>query len=150
MSVLKEFRDFILKGNMFDIAIGVIIAGAFAAVVSSLTKNLINPIIGLVAGKVSFENLFLVLKAGDGGATDFASVADATAKHATVLAYGQFITDLANFVILGAVVFAMVKIYKKVAEKPKPPDEGSATPALTTDQVLLGEIRDLLKGKEAS
>jgi len=129
---------------MFDIAIGVIIAAAFGAVVASLTKNLINPIIGLFIGKASFENWFLVLKPGPDGKTSFDTLADANKSAADVFAYGQFVTDVVNFLILGAVVFAMVKIYKKVAEKPSIP-EPPAAPSMTVDQTLLAEIRDLLK-----
>jgi large conductance mechanosensitive channel len=141
--MLKEFKNFILKGNMVDIAIGVIIAGAFGAVVASLTKNLISPIIGIL-GKQDFSNWFIVLR--DGPHTKeaiYSTLAAAQEDGAVTLNYGAFIGDIFNFLILGVVVFALVKMYKRVAEKPTP-EEAPATPTLTADQVLLTEIRDLL------
>jgi large conductance mechanosensitive channel len=145
--MIKEFREFIAKGNIIDIAIGLLIATAFAGVVTALTKDLINPIVGLVANQ-DFTNWFLVLKEGHDKAGNvipgpYAKLADADAANAIVLKYGDFITVVVNFLINAFVIFLIVKAYNKLMkrEKANPP----ADPVPTKDQVLLEEIRDLLK-----
>jgi large conductance mechanosensitive channel len=135
-----SFRDFIMKGNVMDLAVGVIIGGAFGKIVDSLVKDLIMPIIGMF-GKVDFKNLFVVLNAPDG--VDRASITNydvATKVGANILGYGNFITIVINFLILAYVIYRLVSYTQGIAAKYAPP---AAPP--TADQSLLTEIRDLLK-----
>ncbi len=138
MSMVKEFRDFAVKGNVMDMAVGVIIGGAFGKIVTSVIDDLIMPVIGKIVGNVDFSNLYVRLsdKIPDG-----ASLADAK-KVGAVFAYGSFITVVINFAILAFIIFMMVKAINKVKKKEEA--KPAATPA---DVVLLTEIRDLLKTK---
>ncbi|MBV9007877.1 MAG: large conductance mechanosensitive channel protein MscL [Verrucomicrobia bacterium] len=104
----KEFKEFAVKGNALDLAIGVIIGAAFGAVVTSLVKDIIMPPLGLITGGLNFDNLFLVLKKAPGGAV-FATPADAAKAGAVTWNYGNFITLLINFLIVGFAVFLLVK-----------------------------------------
>lgn len=141
MGFIQEFRDFAIKGNVFDMAIGVIMGGAFGKIVGSLIENVLNPLIGKIAGNVDFTNRYINIS----GATlaDGTSYADAK-KVGAMLGYGSFIGDIINFLILAFVVFLMVKMYsaaRKRFEEQKPvPAPAGPTP----DQKLLTEIRDLL------
>ena len=145
---LKEFRDFAVRGNMVDLAVGVIIGAAFSKIVDSLVKDLVLPTVNfLVGGKVDFSNKFVVLRepANFDGARTYAELNEA---GAIVLAWGQFLTIFINFVLLAFVIFWMVKLVNKArngleAEKPAPAPEPA--PAPSEDIVLLTEIRDLLK-----
>lgn len=123
--MLKEFKQFIARGNVIDLAIGVIIGAAFTAIVRSLVKNLINPLIGLFVGKIDLSNLVL-------------QVGDAKFK------YGSFLNSVINFLIIAFVVFLIVKAVNKFTKKEE--KEASAAP---TETDYLKEIRDLLKEKEA-
>lgn len=144
MAMLKEFRDFIAKGNVIDLAIGIIIGAAFTAIVNSLVKDILNPIIGL-AGKANFDNMFLVLKEGTKRPGPYTTPADAQNAGAVVLMYGSFISNVINFLIIAFVVFMIVKAVKSVK---KPVESSAAGPTKT--EVLLTEIRDLLgKGGQA-
>lgn len=124
--MLKEFRDFIAKGNVMDLAVGIIIGAAFTAIVNSLVGDLINPIIGLIIGGIDFSNMYLVLR---GDVADGASLAAARESGAAVFAYGAFISAIINFLIIAWVVFLLVKAVnkardaaiKKEAAKPVPP-----------------------------
>ena len=143
MGFIQEFRDFAIKGNVFDMAIGVIMGGAFGKIVGSLIENVLNPIIGKVAGNVDFTNRYINIS----GVTlaDNTSYADAK-KAGAMLGYGSFISDVINFLILAWIIFLMVKAVNNMrrrlaAEKPAAP---SAPPA---DVLLLTEIRDLLARK---
>ncbi len=121
--MLKEFKAFIARGNVIDLAVGVIIGGAFTAIVTSLTTNLINPLIGLFLGKIDLSNMMI-------------KVGDATFK------YGAFLNAVINFLIIAFVVFLLVKTINKVVKR---------KPAVTTPdqkEVLLSEIRDLLKAAD--
>ncbi|MEG0821842.1 MAG: large conductance mechanosensitive channel protein MscL [Burkholderiaceae bacterium] len=138
MSVLKEFRDFAMKGNVIDLAVAVIVGAAFSKIVDSLVKDLVNPILGAIIGKPDFTNLFWVIKLPEGYAG--AMTYDALTKAgATVLGYGAFLTAVINFVLLAFVIFWMVKMVSGVKSKldaaAPPPD----------DVLLLREIRDLLQ-----
>ena len=143
--IFKEFREFAVRGNMIDLAVGIIIGAAFSKIVDSLVKDMVMPIVNfLVGGKVDFSNKFWVLSepANFAGPRTYAALSDA---GATLLAWGQFLTIMINFILLAFVVFWMVKLVNKArmaieAEKPAP--EPAATPA---DIELLTEIRDLLK-----
>ncbi|MGV8986125.1 MAG: large conductance mechanosensitive channel protein MscL [Cypionkella sp.] len=141
--MLKEFKDFIAKGNVMDLAVGIIIGAAFTAIVSSLVSDLINPIIGLVLGGVDFTNMYVVLK---GTVPDGVGLQAARDAGAAVFAYGSFITAIINFVIIAFVVFMLVKAVNSMrdaAVKKAPP--APAVPAGPTELDVLKEIRDVLK-----
>lgn len=114
--MLKEFKEFALKGNMIDLAVGVIIGGAFNSLVKSLTDNLIMPLLSLITGKIDFSNLFIAL---DGG--DYATLAKAQEAGAATFNYGLFISEVLNFFIMAFVIFMLVKGINKLrsfGEKP--------------------------------
>ncbi len=137
--MIKEFKDFIAKGNVMDMAVGIIIGAAFTAIVTSLVGDLINPIIGLITGGMDFSNLFVNLGEGD-----FTSLVAAKEAGAPVFAYGAFLTAVINFLIIAFVVFLLVKMVNKVkaaAEEPAAP----AAPAGPSELDILMEIRDALK-----
>jgi len=140
--MLNEFKAFIAKGNVVDLAVGIIIGAAFTAIVNSLVGDLINPIIGLVTGGVDFSNLFINLGEGD-----FASLAAAKDAGAPVFAYGAFITACINFLIIAWVVFLLVKAVNKMKEATarKEAAEAAAAPAGPTELQILMEIRDALR-----
>ena len=133
MSLLKEFREFAVKGNVVDLAVGVIIGGAFGKIVPSLVSDVIMPPIGLLIGGVDFKDLALVLKEAQDGA------------EAVTLKYGAFIQNVFDFLIIAAAVFAMVKVINNLKRAPEPEPEKPAEPS--AEEKLLTEIRDLLKNK---
>ena len=139
MGFLKEFKAFALKGNVMDMAVGVIIGGAFGKIVTSLVNDVIMPPIGLLVGGVDFTNLKLVIKKAvvEGGA----EIAPAVTWN-----YGAFIQQVVDFTILAFCVFMMVKIMNKLMKKEEAkPAPAPAPPAPSKEEVLLTEIRDLLK-----
>jgi large conductance mechanosensitive channel len=136
--MLKEFKDFILKGNAFDLAIGVIIAGAFGLVVKSLVDNIIMPLIAGIFKMPDFSNMFYALHEG---ATDSLEISQ---KAGPTLAYGVFINNVINLVIVGFALFVAVKIMSQAMKKEEAVKEA---PKPSNEEVLLGEIRDLLKKK---
>ncbi len=141
MGFLKEFKAFALKGNVMDMAVGVIIGGAFGKIVTSLVNDIIMPPIGLLIGGVDFSNLKLVIKKAviEGGA----EVAPAVTWN-----YGAFIQQVVDFTILAFCVFMMVKIMNKLLKKEeKKPAPAPAPPAPSKEELLLTEIRDILKNK---
>ncbi|MGD9772600.1 large conductance mechanosensitive channel protein MscL [Diaphorobacter sp.] len=141
MSIAKEFREFAVKGNVIDLAVGVIIGGAFGKIVDSVVSDLIMPVVGLVFGKLDFSNLFLVLGSMP---PDTPQTLDALRKAGVpVLAYGSFITVAVNFIILAFIIFVMVKQINRL--KRQAPTEPEAPPATPEDIQLLREIRDSLK-----
>lgn len=144
---LTEFKKFALKGNMIDLAVGVIIGATFSKIVDSLVKDVLMPLISfLLGGKVDFSNLFFVLSAPEG--LDTAQSKDKLiAAGANVLSYGNFLTTLLNFFLIALVLFIMVKIINEAREAIEPPAPPAAPPAPPADVVLLSEIRDLLKNK---
>ena len=138
MGMMQEFREFAVKGNVIDLAVGVIIGGAFGKIVDSVVTDLIMPVVGLVFGKLDFSNLFVVLGSVPAGT---AMTLDALRKAGVpVFAYGNFITIVVNFLILAFVVFMLVKQFNRM--KKEPPAELPATPE---EIVLLRKIRDNLK-----
>lgn len=141
MSFVTEFREFAVKGNVVDLAVGVIIGGAFGKIVDSLVGDIIMPVVGLVFGKLDFSNLFLVLGSVPAGVAN--NVADLKKAGVPVLAYGNFITIAVNFVILAFVIFLMVKQINRLRRKEEAAPAAPAAPA--EDIVLLREIRDSLK-----
>ena len=144
MGFLKEFKAFALKGNVMDMAVGVIIGGAFGKIVTSLVNDIIMPPIGILVGGVDFTNLKLVIKKAviEGGA----EIAPAVTWN-----YGAFIQQVVDFTILAFCVFMMVKVMNKLLKKEeaKPaPAPAPAPPAPSKEEVLLTEIRDILKEKK--
>jgi len=121
--MLKEFRDFVARGNVLDLAVAVIIGAAFGKIVTSLVEGVLMPPIGLVLGKIDFSSLFVVLDQAKGVP---ASLADAKAKGIPVIAYGAFLNDVVNFVIVAFVIFLIVKQANKL-KKPAPAAEAPAT-----------------------
>jgi large conductance mechanosensitive channel len=139
MSFMSEFKEFAVKGNAVDLAIGVIIGAAFGKIVSSIVDDLIMPLIGAVSGGFDFSNLFIALK--DVPPDVVMTLAEVKKAGIPVFAYGSFLTILLNFIILALVIFVMVKQINRL-KKEAPPPEPAATPE---DIVLLREIRDSLK-----
>jgi large conductance mechanosensitive channel len=138
MSILQEFRDFALKGNVIDLAVGVIIGATFGKIVTSLVSNIFMPVLGLLLGKIDFSNLFIVLNGQPA-----ASLKEATDKGLPVFAYGLFINTVIEFII---VAFCLFMVIKQVNKFKKP----VAALGPTTQEVLLTEIRDLLKTRGGS
>ena len=114
MSMMSEFREFIAKGNVMDLAVGVIIGAAFQKIVDSLVNDVIMPVVGLVTGGADFINKFAVLRDGLKAAGPYASLADAKAAGATVVAYGAFVNQIIQFLLLAWVVFLMVKAVNRL------------------------------------
>ena len=142
MSIVQEFKEFAVKGNVIDLAVGVIIGGAFGKIVDSVVGDLIMPIIGAVIGKLDFSNLFVVLGQNPANLT---ALADLKKAGIPVLAYGNFITVAVNFAILAFIIFMMVKQINRIKRaEPAPVVEAPPTPE---DVVLLREIRDALTGR---
>ena len=139
MSFFREFKEFALKGNVVDLAVGVIIGGAFGKIVDSLVGDIIMPAVSSVVGKLDFSSLFIVLGRVPVG-TDM-TLAALKKAQVPVLAYGNFITVAINFAILAFVIFLMIKQINRLKRQPAAP---AATPE---DVVLLREIRDALKNK---
>ena len=141
--MLNEFKTFIAKGNVMDMAVGIIIGAAFTAIVTSLVGDLINPIIGLVSGGVDFTNNYAVL-AGDVPAG--ASLEAAREAGASIFAYGAFIMAIINFLIIAFVVFMLVRYVNKIKDAAEKEEEAPAeeAPAGPTEIELLTEIRDAL------
>jgi large conductance mechanosensitive channel len=136
--MLKEFREFAMKGNVVDLAVGVIIGAAFGAIVSSLVADLIMPIIGAATGGLDFSNYFIPLSAK----VTAANLVDAE-KQGAVLAYGNFITLTLNFIIIAFVLFIVIRLINQLKrhEEAKPAEP----PKPSAEVVLLTEIRDILK-----
>lgn len=121
--MFKEFREFAVKGNVVDMAVGIIIGGAFGTIVKSLVADVLMPPIGLLMGGVDFTNLFIVLKAGDGGGT-FLSLADAKGAGAVTINYGLFINSVISFLIVAFAVFLVIRqINRLKREEETPPTE---------------------------
>ena len=140
LQVLKEFREFAMKGNVVDLAVGVIIGAAFGAIVNSLVGDIIMPIIGSITGGLDFSNYFTGLSAK----VTATNLADAK-KQGAVLAWGNFLTLTLNFIIIAFVLFIVIRFMNKLKRK----DEAAPAPAPPNRQeVLLEEIRDALKARQ--
>jgi len=143
MSMLKDFRDFAVKGNVIDLAVAVIIGGAFGKIVDSLVKDLIMPVIGRIFGGLDFQNFFVMLGSPPAGYNGPMTYEALTKAGVPLLAYGNFLTIVLNFIILAFVIFIMVK---KLAAAKAAVDAAPAPPAPPSEDVLLlREIRDALK-----
>ncbi|MCG2609469.1 large conductance mechanosensitive channel protein MscL [Acinetobacter sp. SM34] len=140
MSIIQEFKEFAVKGNVMDLAVGVIIGGAFGKIIDSFVKDIIMPLVSwILGGDVDYSNWFLVLGDNPNNATTLAA---AQAQGVNVLAYGNFLTILINFLLLAWVVFWLVKFMNRLRKQEGPVEETPTTPA---DIELLREIRDELK-----
>ena len=137
MGMMQEFKEFAMKGNVVDLAIGVVIGAAFGKIVDSLVKDVIMPIIGAITGGLDFSNYFLSLSK----AVTATNYADA-AKQGAVIGYGSFITAAVNFVIIAFVLFLVIKAMNSMKKKEEAAPE--APPAPPRQEVLLEQIRDLL------
>ena len=141
--MLKEFKTFIMKGNVMDLAVGVIIGAAFGAIVTSLVGDIIMPVIAAIFGGLDFSNKFIALTDGV-----TATTLEEARKQGVVLAFGAFVTALVNFVIMGFIIFMIVRTVNRLNEKPEEAETPVEPPA---QEVLLTEIRDLLaKGTKTS
>ena len=133
--MFKEFKEFISKGNVMDLAVGVIIGAAFGKIVTSLVDDIIMPIIGIILGKIDFSNLKIVITPATG-----------TTPEAAVK-YGLFIQNIVNFLIMAFVIFLMVKFINKLRKTDAETTEEVAADVPTKEEILLSEIRDILKNK---
>jgi len=138
--MLSEFKEFIAKGNVMDLAVGVIIGGAFALITASLVGDVLMPIVGAIFGGLDFSNYFVGLSES----VTAASLEEAK-KQGAVLAYGSFITAIINFIIIAFIIFMLVRYVNKVKAGMEEPEEPAAPAAPPADIVLLTEIRDALR-----
>lgn len=141
MSFIKEFKEFAMRGNVIDLAVGVIIGGAFGKIVDSLVKDVVMPVVGKLIGGINFSHFYLDLSFGD-----YPTMEAAEKAGAPLLKYGAFINTTINFIIIAFAIFVAIKLINKLhkAEPPAPP----APPAPPEDIELLREIRDLLKNQQ--
>ena len=138
MGFIKEFKEFAMKGNVMDMAVGVIIGGAFGKIVTSLVSDVLMPIISVASGGISFTDMFVNLSDD----VKYKTLAEAQEAGASVFAYGQFIQNIIDFIIIAFCIFLMIKGMNKLKkEKPAEPE----APKGPTQEELLAEIRDLLK-----
>ncbi len=138
--MLKEFRAFLLRGNVLDLAVAVIIGAAFGSIVSSLTNDVLMPVIGLLTSDIDFTSLALTLK--EAVVDDNGEII----KTAVEIRYGKFIQTILDFIIIGFVIFMILRSYRKIEERTKQQEEQKPAPAPgPTTESLLAEIRDLLK-----
>ena len=141
--MLKEFKEFAVKGNVVDMGVGIVIGAAFTSIVNSFVKDIINPIIGVITGGIDFSNLFVNLGEGE-----FASLAAAQEAGAPTINYGLFINAIISFVIVAFVLFLIIKNVNKLKKaEEEAPAEPEPDPEPSAEEKLLGEIRDLLAAK---
>lgn len=140
--MLKEFREFAMRGNVVDMAVGIIIGAAFGKIVDSLVKDVIMPPVGLLLGRVDFSNLFVVIKEGAQPGPYF-TVDAAQKAGAVTLNYGLFINNIISFVIVAFAVFLLVRAINRLRRKQE--EQPAAAPPPAEEVVLLREIRDALK-----
>jgi len=145
--MLQEFKAFMLRGNVMDLAVGVIIGAAFGKIVDSLVNDIVMPIIGLFLRGVDFQNLFYVISQGT-PAGPYASVDAARKAGAAVMAYGNFINTIVFFIIIGFVIFWMIKAVNRAMPKKEEAPAAPAEPA--EDVLLLRDIRDSLRARNAA
>lgn len=133
--MFKEFKEFISKGNVIDLAVGVIIGGAFGKIVTSLVNDMIMPILGIILGKINFTGLKLTITSAQGD------------KPEVAVLYGSFIQNVVNFLIMAFVIFLMVKFINKLRRPKKEAEEVVKEEVPSKEEILLAEIRDILKNK---
>jgi large conductance mechanosensitive channel len=146
MSISSEFKEFALKGNVVDLAVGVIIGAAFGKIVDSIVKDLIMPLVGKAVGGLDFSNKFVLLSDPPAAFTGPMTYEALTKAGVPLFAYGNFITVALNFVILAFIIFVMVRQINRM-KKEAPPAPAAPPPATPEDIVLLREIRDALSKK---
>lgn len=143
--MLNEFKNFIAKGNVMDMAVGIIVGAAFTAIVSSMVADLINPIIGLIIGGIDFSNMYVVMS---GEVPANTGLEAARESGAAVFAYGSFIMAVINFLIIAFVVFMLVKMVNRVKDAAAKKEQVvPGAPAGPTQEELLSDIRDLLRAR---
>ncbi len=142
--MLTEFKEFIAKGNVMELAVAVIIAGAFAVIVASLTNDMIMPIVGMIFGDVDFSSKYTVLSGAELVEPGM-SLEAAREAGANVLAWGAFVTSIINFVILAFIIFMLVRYATKIQQRFEKAEEEEAAPEGPSEIDLLTEIRDALK-----
>jgi large conductance mechanosensitive channel len=140
--VLKEFREFAMRGNVLDLAIGVVLGAAFGGIVTSLVNDVIMPPLGLLIGGVDFSNIFITLRNGTKAAGPYATLADAKAAAATTLNVGVFINTIISFLIVAFAIFLLVRVINRFQRK----KDAAPTPP-TRQEELLAEIRDALRAR---
>ena len=138
MSMLQEFKQFAMRGNVLDLAVGLVIGAAFGRIVASFVGDILTPVLGLFLGGVDFASLYVPLSGGP-----FASIAEARAANVPLLAYGSFLQAIFDFLIVAFAIFLLIKAVNR-AQGPKP---AAAPPAPTAEEKLLTEIRDLLRAR---
>ena len=143
MGFIKEFKEFAMKGNVMDMAVGVIIGGVFGKIVTSLVNDVLMPVISLATGGIDFTNLFINLS----GSEKYETIQAAQEAGASVFAYGQFIQNVVDFLIVAFCIFLMLKGINKLNRKKEEPAPEPEAPKGPTQEELLAEIRDLLKQK---
>lgn len=136
--MLQEFRDFIARGSVVDLAVGVVVGAAFTAIVNSLVNDILMPPLGVIIGGIDFSNFFITVK----GAGGYPSLDAAKAAGAVTINYGQFLNAVIRFLIVAFAIFLVVKQVNRLYRKPAAP---AAPPPPPREEVLLGEIRDILK-----
>ncbi len=139
--MIKEFREFIMRGNVIDLAVAFIMGAAFGAIVNSLVKDIIMPIVGYALGGVDFSNMFIVL-----GGASYATLADAQKAGAATINYGVFINTIITFLVVALAMFFVVKVANSA--KRKQAEAPAAPPGPTKEEQLLTDIRDLLKERK--
>ncbi len=144
--MLKEFKEFAVRGNVVDLAVGIIIGGAFGKIVDSLVKDVIMPPIGLLLGNVDFSNLFLVLKEGAKTVGPYDTLKAAQDAGAVTINYGVFFNVMISFIIVAFAVFLLIKAINRMKNEQPAPPPAPAVPA--EDILLLREIRDSLKDRK--
>lgn len=140
--MLKEFKEFAMRGNVMDMAVGIILGTAFGKIVTSLVNDVIMPPIGLLMGKVDFGDLFVNLSGAD-----YASVAEAEAAGAPIIKYGIFVNTVLDFLIVAFAIFLVVRMMNKLQRKQ---EAKAAEPAPTREEVLLAEIRDAVRAQRGA
>ena len=143
--MLKEFKEFAVKGNMLDMAVGIIIGAAFGTIIKSLVDDVLMPPIGMLMGGVDFKEFFITL--GDPAGAPFATLASAQEAGAVTINYGLFINALISFLIVAWAVFFVVRSFNKMKKEEEVVEEAPADPEPSAEETLLTEIRDLLKAQ---
>ena len=144
--MLKDFKEFAVKGNKLDMAVGIIIGAAFGTIIGSLVNDLLMPPIGLALGGVDFSDLFVVLSSGD-PAGPYATLEAAKEAGAVTLNWGVFINSIISFLIIGFSVFTVVRSFNKMKREEEAAPEPEARPEPTAEETLLSEIRDILRAQ---
>ncbi|MDK4680762.1 large conductance mechanosensitive channel protein MscL [Kingella negevensis] len=145
MSIKQEFKDFIMRGNVIDLAVGMVVGTAFSGIVKSLVDDVIMPPIGIILGGIDFSNLFLTLKQGKTAGAEYVTLAAAKADGAVTMNVGSFINTVISFLIVASAIFVVVKALNSLKKAPAPVEEVPAEPTPSEEILLLREIRDSLK-----